>query len=216
MTLGAVLLAGTAPNLFPIAQAGYAKFSTLGEYVLLPVVFLLVGLYIFAVSRAPRLADTLRTGAAAGMVATLGLEVVREIGYHLGWMPGDMPMLMGVQLLDQFMEGPSLLSNLAGWGYHFWNGASFGIIMALLLGRVRWWAGPVYGILIGVGFMVSPVVTAIGVGKFGTLSGPGFAVTVTVAHIVFGIVLGAILERRLKGEGIVSRLIADDSPVPAL
>ena len=216
MTLGAVLLAGTVPNLFIVAQAGYVRFSVLGKFVLIPAIVLIFILYFFSRSRSPLFAGTLTSGAMAGLVATIGLEAVREAGYHLGWMPGDLPMLMGVQLLDRFMEGPSFLSNLVGWGYHFLNGASFGIIMALLLGRVRWWAGPIYGLLIGIGFMVSPAATALGIGRFGVLFGPGFAITVTVAHLVFGVILGVILQKRLKGEGLVTPLIAGSSLTRAL
>jgi len=212
LTLGAVLLAGTAPNLFVVAQAGYVKFSVLGKYGMIPAVVLLIGLFFFSRSRFPLFAGGLARGALAGLIATLGLEVIREIGYHLGWMPGDMPKLMGVLLLDRFLEGPSFLSNLAGWGYHFLNGASFGIILALLLGGGRWWAGPIYGFLIGIGFMMSPAVTALGVGRFGLLFGPGFAVTVTLAHLAYGLILGLLLARRLEGGGIVARLFA---PAPA-
>jgi len=32
---------------------------------------------------------------------------------------------MGVLLLDRFALGPSALSDIAGFSYHFWNGAAF-------------------------------------------------------------------------------------------
>ena len=83
MTMGAVLLAGIAPNLFVIAQAGYAKLSVLGRDVGLPAAGLLIGLYLLSRSRCPRLAQGIGSGALAGLLATLGLELVREVGYHL-------------------------------------------------------------------------------------------------------------------------------------
>ncbi len=52
-------------------------------------------------------------------------------------MIGDLPRLMGVLLTDRFMLGPSLVSDILGYAYHFWNGASFGVIFAVLLGRRR-------------------------------------------------------------------------------
>ena len=50
-------------------------------------------------------------------------------------MPGDLPKLIGIKVLGRMvMQGPDLSSNLAGWGFHFWNGAMFGIIYVLLVG----------------------------------------------------------------------------------
>jgi hypothetical protein len=105
-------------------------------------------------------------------------------------MPGNLPRLMGVLLLNQFAAGPSLSSDVAGWAYHFWNGASFGLIYVLVFGTCRRWVGPVFGVLLGFGFMFSPVVSALGVGFLGLEFSKGFPVTVTVAHAAFGLALG--------------------------
>jgi hypothetical protein len=130
-------------------------------------------------------------------VATLALEAVRYSGFKLGFMPGNLPELMGVLLLDRFALGPSTASTLAGFGYHFWNGASFGVIFALVKGRLsKWWAIP-YGLAVGVGFLVSPVVQALGVGLFGKDFGWRFAATVLTAHAAFGIALAGLLELRI-------------------
>jgi hypothetical protein len=206
ITLAAVLLAGTAPNLFVAAQAGYAKFSILGKFVLLPSAAALIVLSLAALRLSPVLGRRIFAGILAGIIATVGLELVREIGFHLGAMPGDLPKLMGVQLLDRFMVGPSLASNLAGWGYHFWNGASFGVIFTLLSGGRRWWAGPMAGTIIGVVFMASPAVTALGIGRFGVLMGPGFAVTVVLAHLAYGLILGALVAKWAPENGIIFSL----------
>jgi len=48
--------------------------------------------------------------------------------------------LMGVLLFDRFALGPSPASTFAGFAYHFWNDACFGIIFTL--GRFQlpaWW-----------------------------------------------------------------------------
>jgi hypothetical protein len=97
---------------------------------------------------------------------------------------------MGVLLLNQFAAGPSLKSDLAGWAYHFWNGASFGLIYVLVFGTCRRWVGTVFGVLLGFGFMFSPVVSALGVGFMGLEFSEGFPLTVTFAHAAFGLVLG--------------------------
>src|SRR5260370_40217211 len=79
---------------------------------------------------------------------------------------------------------------MAGWAFHFWNGASFGLIYVLVFGTCRRWMGAIFGLLLGFGFMFSPVVSALGVGFMGLEFSKGFPVTVTLAHAAFGSVLG--------------------------
>jgi hypothetical protein len=85
-----------------------------------------------------------------------------------------------------------LKSDVAGWAYHFWNGASFGLIYVLVFGTCRRWAGIVFGVLLGFGFMFSPVVSALGVGFMGLEFSKGFPLTVTFAHAAFGLALGCL------------------------
>lgn len=85
-------------------------------------------------------------------------------------MPGNLPELMGVPLLDRFAPGPSTAFTAAGFAYHFW-------------------AVP-YGLAIGTGFLASPVVASLGVGPFGKDFGWHFAATVLTAHALYGVVLG--------------------------
>jgi len=199
--LVALALAGLAPNLFPAAQAGMAKLSFLAKAFLLPSMILLAAIYAIARARGlSMLTNRLAAGAAAGLLATVGLEIVRIISFHLGGMPGDMPRLMGVLLTDRFMDGPSGLSDLLGWGYHFWNGAAFGIVFTLVFGLkpMRW--NLAYGLLIGFGFLASPVVKSLGVGAFG-LEMPAMPITVLLAHVAFGLLLGIFSRRWLRPGG---------------
>jgi hypothetical protein len=189
-----LLAAGVSPNLFVIAQAGYAALSDLAVNFLLPsIAVLIIGFALSYFLGLHNLSKQIRNGFIAGLIGTIGLEIVRETGFHLGGMPGDLPKLMGVLLLNQFSSGPDTLSNIAGWSYHFWNGASFGIIYSIIFGRGKKWLGTIYGILIGIGFMMSPVVVALGVGHFGVEFGWGFAVTVSIAHLAFGTILGWLI-----------------------
>ena len=72
-----------------------------------------------------------------------------------------------------------------------------GIIFALFKGRLsKWWA-VAYGLAVGIGFLVSPVVQALGVGLFGTHFGWHFAATVLTAHAAFGVALAGLLELRI-------------------
>lgn len=190
-----VVAASVGPLIFPAAQAGRGTMPQLATYFLFPAVPLLFVIALLSWKSAPAIGNSIIWGGLAGALATIGLEVVRLTGFKMGYMPGDLPRLMGVLLLDRFALGPSIGSNLAGWAYHFWNGTSFGIIYASLFGTSRRWVGAVYGIAIGLGFLVSPVVVSMGVGYFGLQFSIGFPITVLTAHLVFGLILGALAHR---------------------
>lgn len=194
LRFGLVLVASTGPVAFPMAQMGYASLPMLARVLILPsVLFLALAWAVLRRGPAQLFARALLRGAIAGAVATLALEAFRYTGFRLGYMPGNLPRLMGVLLLNRFALGPSDLSDFAGFIYHFWNGAAFGIIFAMLsIGRSRWWAIP-YGLAIGVGFMVSPVVQAMGIGYFGVDFGWQFSATVLLAHAAYGISLGSLV-----------------------
>lgn len=198
------LAAATAgPLIFPAAQAGYGTMAQSAKYFLFPSVAFLILIVLFSCKSAPVIAKATIWGGLAGSIATVGLEVVRLAGFRAGYMPGNLPRLMGVLLLDRFALGPSLASDVTGWAYHFWNGASFGIVYAIVFGTTRRWVGVLYGVGVGLGFLVSPVVISLGVGYFGLQFSPGFPATVLAAHIVFGWLLGVFSRRFLAGEGSV-------------
>jgi hypothetical protein len=193
-------LASVGPLIFPIAESGTNSLGALALHWMLPAIGLLAIIAIAARKRLPLVSRSIFWGALAGALATVGLEVVRSIGFHIGYMPGSLPKLMGVLLLNQFMTGPTVLSNLAGWGYHFWNGASFGIIYALFLGTRRRWAAIPYALVIGTIFMLSPVVRSLGIGPFGLQFSVGFPVVVYLAHLAFGSLLGWLAARFLQAQ----------------
>ena len=191
-------LAGIAPNIYPAAMKGIAGMPFLSKWLLLPSIIIIITIYI--VSRKQHrtlLSRRIMVGALSGVIATIGLEVVRIFGFKMGWMPGDMPKLLGVLITNRFMEGPSTWSNILGYAYHYWNGAAFGIIFVLLLGRKPIWWGLIYALLIGTGFLLSPSVKAMGVGFMGT-GLPGMIEIVYGAHIAFGLILGYLAHRWLR------------------
>ena len=195
-------LAAVSPNLFPAAQAGMASFPSLVSKFLFPSAALI--LIIIIIAKILKYTDVARlaiNGIVAGIISTVALEIFRESGFRSGMMPGDLPRLMGVLILNQFASGPDIWSDLAGWTYHFWNGATFGIIFSLLLGQSKAWQGILYGLLIGIGFMISPVVKSLGIGLFGFefKKGYEFVTTVTIAHIAYGFTLSLLLKRLNKG-----------------
>jgi len=58
----------------------------------------------------------------------------------------------------------------------------------------------VFAELVGLGFLVSPAVTAMGIGFMG-LDMPAMPVTVVVAHTVFGLILGPLCLRWIRDPG---------------
>lgn len=191
-----LLAASVSPNLFVVSQAGYALLSSLAIYFLIPSIAVIAIIYVLSYGLGLQdVRRQIQNGIIAGWISTAGLEVVREIGFHLGGMPGDMPKLLGVLLMNRFALGPNALSNLAGWSYHFWNGAAFGMIYSILAGKGRIWLGIIYALLIATGFMMSPAVVAMGVGHFGVNFGWGFPLTVILAHLAFGSLLGWVIYR---------------------
>ncbi len=208
LSIIALLAAGIGPSLFVAAQAGYASLSDLAINFLIPAV--LVTLTVYGAGfwvDTKDISKLIGAGAVGGFAGTIGLEIVREIGFHLGGMPGDMPKLLGVLLLNRFALGPDTLSNIAGWSYHFWNGISFGIIYSVLFGRGKKWAGIIFALAMAAGFMMSPAVVAMGVGHFGVNFGWGFPATVILAHVAFGALLGPIVYKMNKNNtGFFGRL----------
>ncbi len=189
-----IVIAAVAPTAFPSALAGFGTLHGLAFSAILPAAVVLgIAWILLRRSGFHELAVLIRNGAIAGALATIALEAVRYTGFRMGFMPGNLPELMGVLLFDRFALGPTTASTVAGFAYHFWNGACFGIVFAL--GRFRlpnWWAIP-YGIAIGVGFLVSPVVQGLGVGLFGVNFGWHFAATVLAAHLAFGAAMTSLL-----------------------
>lgn len=174
----------------------YATLHDLALIALFPSIGVLAAIWLTARHHRADVADIIARGAAAGAIATLALEAFRYLGFRVGFMPGNLPRLMGVLLLDRFALGPSVWSDVSGFTYHFWNGAAFGTIFLALTGGRSIALATIYGIAIGVGFLMSPVVQSLGVGLFGRDFGWTFAATVLSAHTAFGAALGALLSRR--------------------
>jgi hypothetical protein len=192
--------ASVSPLIFPLAESGRSTMDVLAKFALLPSIALIAVVWVWLHRSNDPLASSIKIGVSAGAIATIALEAIRLPGFWLHFMPGNLPRLMGVLLFNQFATGPTLASDIAGWTYHFWNGAAFGLVYVLVFGTCRRWVGVIYGVLLGFGFMFSPVVSALGVGFLGLDFSKGFPVTVTAAHAAFGVVLGWLSARWLGFE----------------
>lgn len=123
--------------------------------------------------RLPRLSNRLFTGMWVGAVSTFALEVFRIRGYlYARWIPmDDMIMLPGMLLTEKapsivgvreiimhvgvpmHLFVPPVDALIGGALWHFWNGATFGIVYALLVGKGRWWCGLIWGFVVEIGMM---------------------------------------------------------------
>lgn len=204
LTAAGLLVAAVGPNILVIATVpGMPEMPVLTRFALVPSLVLLIVVWITGARlHLDRLTNRIWVGIVSGAAATGLLDAVRLTGFHLGQMPGNMPRMFGVLILDQMALGPSLGSDLLGYTYHYWAGACFGLTYTLLVGRFRWWGGLLWGLLIEVGMMVTPpMVIAMDTGYFGVRFGPGLFATSLIAHIAFGAALGLMAERHLRHRG---------------
>lgn len=213
LRLFVLALASVGPLIFPLAQSGYGTLHQLAIVALLPSLGALAAVFFLARRSGRPIAREIIVGVVAGLVGTVGLEAVRYTGFSLGFMPGNLPQLMGVLLLDRFALGPSGWSDLAGFAYHFWNGAAFGVILLVLTRSAAVRLAVPYGLAVGLGFLGSPVVESLGVGFFGRDFGWPFAATVLTAHAAFGGLMGLTMSMltspdRHPGPGFVTWLTA--------
>ncbi len=214
LTLLVAVPAAVGPNVLVIALTpGMPGMPALVRVALLPSIALLVIVWIAArVAGHARLANRIEVGVWAGFVATAALDALRLISFTVGLLPGNMPRMFGVLILDRMALGPSLLSDFVGGVYHFWISACFGLAYTLLLGRTRWWGGLIWGLIIEVGMMTTaPMVVAMDTGYFGFKLGKGILNGVFLGslfpHISYGIVLGLLLERYVAHRGTLFALL---------
>jgi len=79
LTAVVLIVAAVGPNIFPVAQAGYAKMSTLAKGFLLPS----LGIFVITMAIAKawgksRFYNLVIAGMISGIIATFALKVVRE------------------------------------------------------------------------------------------------------------------------------------------
>lgn len=212
VVLTGIALAATAvgPNILVVALTpGMPGMHVLGPWILLPAITALLVVWQMAFKLGQtRLANRIWTGIWVGAASTAALDAIRLTGFSLGLMPGNLPRMFGVLLLDQMALGPSPLSDFVGSLYHYWVGASFGLTYTLLVGRTRWWGVVIWALLIEVGMMTTPpMVVAMDTGLFGLKWGYGILITSVPAHIACGVAAGLLLERYTRHEGSIVGII---------
>jgi len=212
LTALALVVAAIGPNILVVALTpGMPEMPLLAKWALIPSLVLLVLVWAIAKSLGmTRLTNRIWTGVWVGAATTAALDVIRLTGFQMGLMPGNMPRMFGVLILDQMALGPSTLSDFVGYLYHFWVSACFGLTYTLLVGKFRWWGGLVWGLIIELGMMTTPpMVVAMDTGYFGLKQGYGLLTVSLTAHIAYGIALGLLLERYVRHTGSIFKLLGE-------
>ncbi len=220
-SIGEVVLTGLAlvpaavgPNILVVALTpGMPGMPTLVRWALLPSMLALLVAWAGArLAGYDRLTNRIWTGLWVGAGATAALDIFRLTSFTLGWLPGNLPRMFGVLILNTMAIGPTLFSDVVGSFYHYWVSACFGLTYALLIGRTRWWGGLIWGLIIEAGMMTTPpMVIAMDTGYFGLKLGHGILNGVFIGslipHISYGVVLGLLLQRYVRHQGTLFALV---------
>lgn len=136
--------------------------------------------------------DRLVAGAIWGLAATLVYDVVRPIvvwAFGFDFHPYKAHALFGELITDR--PHTTAFAITVGWIYHFWNGISFGTMLALVKPKAGAVVGWAWGLgLQGLMMIVYPNFLQV------RLDQPSFMVTTIVGHSAYGLSLGWFLARR--------------------
>ncbi len=215
-----IILSGASASLLIFGPLELVSYATFRDAAIIPSVVAIFATGILARKRFPRLSNRLFVGMASGAIATLVLEAIRIPGYLFAkWIPMDsmisLPGLLLTEKITSLSEVKQTIMQsgvsmnlyyapidafMAGTLWHFWNGATFGIIYALIIGKGKWWYGMIWAFIIEIVMMVAPYLIMMK-GPFGIqhMDGYNLFVITLVAHIAFGAVLGIIVQRWKKG-----------------
>lgn len=172
------------------------------RYIYAPSYLVLAAISVFSRKRYPDLFRRITIGISGGIFATLVLDAVRQLGVIYEWLPSDTPELFG-KMATGSMERKKFLP--AGLLIHFLNGGSFGVFYAFVWGKrssylsAASWA-TVWSMILEVGMMIGPPMERM-VGPFGVdYKWPQLSLVTTVAHLLFGLTLGPLIQHFLKDE----------------
>ncbi len=220
LTIIVIILSGASASLLIFGPLDLIPYSTYRDVVIIPSVIAIFAIGIFSRSKFPRITNRLFKGMAAGAVASFALEAIRIPGYMLTkWLPMDsmisVPGLLLTEKISSLAEVKNVIMQsgiamnlyhapidafMVGALWHFWNGATFGIIYALIIGKGRWWYGMIWAFIIEIVMMLAPYLIMMK-GPFGIehMDGYNIFVITLIAHLAFGAVLGILIQKWKKG-----------------
>ena len=214
-----IILSGASASLLLLPPLGIIPYASFRDMAIIPSIVIIFAIGIMSRSKFPRITSRLFKGMAAGAIASIALEAIRIPGYMFAkWIPMDsmisLPGLLLTEKITALSEVKQAIMQsgvpmnlyhapldafIAGGLWHFWNGATFGIIYALLIGKGRWWYGMIWAVVIEMVMMVAPYLIMMK-GPFGVEHMDGyniFAITL-IAHLAFGAILGIIVQKWKK------------------
>ena len=221
-----IILSGASASFVIFGPLDLMPYATYRDVVIIPSVVAIFAIGILSRSKFPRITNRLFKGMAAGAVASFALEAIRIPGYMFAkWLPMDsmisLPGLLLTEKITSLTEIKQVIMQsgvamnlyhapldafMAGALWHFWNGATFGIVYALIIGKGRWWYGMIWAFIIEIGMMLAPYLIMMK-GPFGIehMDGYNIFVITLIAHLAFGAVLGILVQKWKKGsESIIN------------
>ena len=215
-----IILSGASASLVIFGPLDLMPYTTYRDVVIIPSIIVIFAIGILSRNKFPRITKRIFVGMSAGAVASFALEAIRIPGYMFAkWLPMDsMISLPGLLLtekitsLSEVKQGimqsgvamnlyhAPLDAFMAGALWHFWNGATFGIVYALVIGKGKWWYGMIWAFIIEIGMMLVPYLIIMK-GPFGIehMDGYNLFVITLIAHLAFGALLGILVQKWKKG-----------------
>jgi len=216
-----IILSGASAGLVIFGPLDLMPYATYRDVVILPSIIVIFAIGILSRNKFPQITKRIFVGMSAGAVASFALEAIRIPGYMVTkWIPMDsmisLPGLLLTEKISSLSEVKQVIMQsgvtmnlyhapldafMAGALWHFWNGATFGIVYALIIGKGRWWYGMIWAFIIEIGMMLAPYLIMMK-GPFGIehMDGYNIFVITLIAHLAFGAVLGILVQKWKKGE----------------
>ena len=177
---------------------GLGKMRTFALVTFLPAI---IALFVLARS-STRLRRIIVEGALGGIIAAIIYDIFRVpfvlSGYPLfAVFPKFGQMLLSIPLSIAPDKAP-LEAHIVGWIYHFINGASLGIMFCAMCvstkRNVVFWGATLWAVGVEILLLLSPYYSFFKL----KMDHGTFLVLTLSAHLVFGVVLGWWLSRRLS------------------
>ncbi len=190
---------GLGPRVISVAHEFAVWYIPL---ILLPAIAVLTTVALYSRHRYPDLYRRITVGLGMGAVATIALDAVRQAGVIHGWLPADTFVMFG-----KMATGSPTFAVFypAGILVHYLNGANFGLFYAFVWGKRRSYASAaswatIWALVLELGMMTGPPMGPM-VGLFGVnYAWPQLFLLTFVAHVVFGIAMGLLIQHFLSDE----------------
>ena len=227
LTIIIIILSGASASLVIFGPLDLMPYTTYRDVVIIPSIVIIFAIGILLRNKFPQITKRIFVGMSAGAVASFALEAIRIPGYMFAkWLPMDsmisLPGLLLTEKISSLSEVKQVIMQsgvamnlyhapldafMAGALWHFWNGATFGIVYALVIGKGKWWYGMIWAFIIEIGMMFAPYLIIMK-GPFGIehMDGYNIFVITLIAHLAFGAVLGILVQKWKKGELMVTSI----------